>query len=133
MNAEQAKVAAFHQAFAIHSEATPRLPDAATRALRLSLIREEADELAAALAKDDLVETADALADLLYVVYGTALACGIDMTPVFDEVHRSNMTKVGGHKRADGKWVKPAHYSPARIAPLLRVQGAAAADATDRV
>ena len=54
------------------------------------------------------------MADLLYVVYGTAVSYGIDMDPVFREVHRSNMSKVGGYKRDDGKWVKPATYSPAR-------------------
>jgi len=62
------------------------------------------------------------LADLLYVVYGTAVSCGIDMEPVFREVHRSNMSKVGGHKRADGKWVRPATYSPARLEPILGAQ-----------
>src|SRR2546429_6004229 len=39
--------------------------------------------------------------DLLYVVYGTAVSYGIDMNPVFREVHRSNMSKVGGYKRGD--------------------------------
>lgn len=62
------------------------------------------------------------LADLLYVVYGTAVSCGIDLEPIFREVHRSNMSKVGGHRRADGKWVKPLTYSPAVIEPLLAAQ-----------
>jgi predicted HAD superfamily Cof-like phosphohydrolase len=64
------------------------------------------------------------LADLLYVVYGTAVAYGMMMEPVFREVHRSNLSKVGGHKRADGKWVKPPTYSPAQIEPLLAAQSA---------
>ncbi len=63
------------------------------------------------------------MADLLYVVYGTAVSYGIDMDPVFREVHRSNMSKVGGYKREDGKWVKPATYSPARIEPIVAEQG----------
>ena len=62
------------------------------------------------------------LADLLYVVYGTAVSVGIDMEPVFREVHRSNMSKVGGHKRADGKWVKPPTYSPADIESIVDEQ-----------
>ncbi|MEC4688424.1 MAG: hypothetical protein VST64_08985, partial [Nitrospirota bacterium] len=62
------------------------------------------------------------LADLLYVVYGAAVSCGIDMEPVFQEVHRSNMSKLGGYKRADGKWVKPPTYSPASIQPILQAQ-----------
>jgi predicted HAD superfamily Cof-like phosphohydrolase len=44
------------------------------------------------------------------------------MEPVFEEVHRSNLSKVGGYKRADGKWVKPATYSPACIDPILNIQ-----------
>jgi predicted HAD superfamily Cof-like phosphohydrolase len=48
---------------------------------------------------------------------------GIDMDPVFREVHRSNMSKVGGYKREDGKWVKPATYSPALIDPIVAAQG----------
>ena len=57
------------------------------------------------------------------VVYGTAVSYGIDMKPVFQEVQRSNMSKVGGHKREDGKWVKPPTYSPADITPILEKQG----------
>ena len=71
----------------------------------------------------DIEAVAKELADLLYVVYGTAVSCGIDMAPVFREVHRSNMSKVGGHKRADGKWMKPPNYSPARLQPILAAQG----------
>jgi len=50
------------------------------------------------------------------------VSCGIDMAPVFREVHRSNMSKVGGHKRADGKWIKPSNYSPAHLQPILAAQ-----------
>ena len=50
------------------------------------------------------------------------MSCGIDIEPVFREVHRSNMTKVGGYKREDGKWVKPDTYSPARIDEVLAAQ-----------
>ena len=58
----------------------------------------------------------------LYVVYGTAVSYGIDMAPVFREVHRSNMSKIGGYKRGDGKWVKPTTYSPAAVEPILAEQ-----------
>jgi predicted HAD superfamily Cof-like phosphohydrolase len=78
-----------------------------------------------AIAAEDLPSIAKEMADLLYVVYGTAVSYGIDMEPVFREVHRSNISKVGGHKREDGKWVKPATYSPARIEPILAEQGPA--------
>ena len=44
------------------------------------------------------------------------------MEPVFKEVHRSNMSKVGGYKREDGKWVKPPTYSPASLNNILESQ-----------
>lgn len=60
---------------------------------RYRFIAEELNELDEAMADDNLVEVADALADLLYVVLGTAVVFGIDIAPIFNEVHRSNMTK----------------------------------------
>ena len=122
MTDEQRMVAEFHETFDIAVETVPRVPDEATRSLRVRLIQEEFDELQAALDQRDAAAVAKELADLLYVVYGTAVSCGIDMEPVFREVHRSNMSKIGGHKRADGKWVKPPTYSPARIEPILASQ-----------
>jgi predicted HAD superfamily Cof-like phosphohydrolase len=124
MSDEQEMVAAFHRAFDIAIGTSPAVPDAATCALRVSLIQEEFAELREALGQRDIEAVAKELADLLYVVYGTAVSCGIDMAPVFQEVHRSNMSKVGGHKRADGKWLKPPDYSPARLQPILAAQGA---------
>lgn len=124
MTPEQKMVAEFHRTFGIVEATAPSLPDAATQTLRVRLIQEEFDELKEAGEQGDLASIAKELADLLYVVYGTAVSYGIDMEPVFLEVHRSNMSKVGGHKRADGKWIKPLHYSPASIAPILTAQGA---------
>ncbi len=123
MSDEQRMVAEFHRAFDIVMGPSPSMPDAATCALRVSLIQEEFDELREALTQRDVESVAKELADLLYVVYGTAVSCGLDMAPVFREVHRSNMSKVGGHKRADGKWIKPASYSPAHLRPILAAQG----------
>jgi predicted HAD superfamily Cof-like phosphohydrolase len=122
MTIEQRMVAEFHQTFDIAREPVPTIPDEATSRLRVRLIQEEFDELQEALNQRETVAVAKELADLLYVVYGTAVSCGIDMEPVFREVHRSNMSKVGGHKRADGKWVKPASYSPACLEPILTAQ-----------
>ncbi|MEW6543883.1 MAG: nucleoside triphosphate pyrophosphohydrolase family protein [Nitrospirota bacterium] len=122
MTDEQRMVDEFHRQFEIKTAQIPTVPDEATAALRVRLIQEEFDELREALSQRDLAAVAKELADLLYVVYGTAVSCGIDMGPVFREVHRSNMSKVGGHKRADGKWVKPLSYSPASIAPILAAQ-----------
>jgi predicted HAD superfamily Cof-like phosphohydrolase len=122
MTDEQRMVAEFHRTFDIAEATLPTIPDEAIRSLRIRLIQEEFDELQEALTRRDAVAVAKELADLLYVVYGTAVSCGIDMEPVFREVHRSNMSKIGGHKRADGKWVKPPTYSPARLEPILATQ-----------
>jgi len=123
MSDEQKMVLAFHRAFDIVIGTSPAIPDEATRALRMNLIQEEFDELREALTQQDIEAVAKELADLLYVVYGTAVSCGIDMALIFREVHRSNMSKVGGHKRDDGKWMKPPNYSPARLQPILAAQG----------
>ncbi|HJU05211.1 MAG TPA: nucleoside triphosphate pyrophosphohydrolase family protein [Nitrospiraceae bacterium] len=123
MTDEQRMVEEFHRTFDIAVGTIPAAPDESTRSLRIRLIQEEFDELKEALGQGTLAGVAKELADLLYVVYGTAVSCGIDMEPVFREVHRSNMTKVGGHKRPDGKWLKPAHYSPAALDPILTAQG----------
>jgi predicted HAD superfamily Cof-like phosphohydrolase len=122
MTEAQRMVEEFHRRFDIVVADRPRVPDEATRALRVRLIQEEFEEFQQAMAQNDLHGMAKELADLLYVVYGSAVSCGIDMEPVFREVHRSNMSKVGGHKRADGKWVKPPTYSPADLQPILAGQ-----------
>ena len=72
-----------------------------------------------------MIAVADALGDLLVVVYGTACAFGINMDPISDEIHRSNMTKfIGGVKKtAAGKYLKGDHYSAPNLAPLLATQG----------
>lgn len=79
---------------------TPKLLDKDRVAVRIELIREEfIDELIPALLSEDLVETADACIDLLYVVLGLLVEMGIKAMPLFAEVQRSNMSKLG----ADGK------------------------------
>ena len=67
--------------------------------LRYSLIKEELDEFKQALKDRDLKEIADALTDILYVTYGAGHAFGIDLDKCFEEVQRSNMSKLG----EDGK------------------------------
>lgn len=118
----QAMVAEFHRKFDIPVGDRPLIPDEAVRQLRVRLIQEEFDELQEAMSAKNLPAVAKELADLLYVVYGTAVSYGVDMDPVFREVHRSNLSKVGGYKREDGKWVKPTTYSPADVGPLLASQ-----------
>lgn len=102
------------------------VPDA-VRELRCALIEEEAAELREALDNDDIVEVADAIADLLYVVYGAALTFGIPVMEVFAEVHRSNLTKLDDDGlpvyRADGKVMKGKNFSPPDLLPILRAAG----------
>ena len=102
----------------------PKVPDNATQLLRLKLHAEEAVvELEEAFGNQNIVEIADSIADSLVVVLGTAVACGIDIEPIFNEVMRSNMTKfIDGHRRDDGKWVKGPSYTPADLIPLLNLQ-----------
>jgi len=111
-------VAEFHRTFGFSGPDTLD-PAAFPGELRIKLIEEEAEEFAEAVRANDLPEIVDALCDLLYVTYGAAVALGIDLDPFFREVHRANMMKVGGSKRADGKWMKPADWKPPDIAGLL--------------
>ncbi len=122
MTDEQAMVEAFHRKFGILVRTVPMDVNEETKQLRVRLIQEEFDELKEAMATGNLAAVAKEMADLLYVAYGTAVSYGIDMEPVFQEVHRSNLSKVGGYKRADGKWVKPSTYSPADIDSIVEVQ-----------
>ena len=71
----------------------------------------------------NIVEVADAFADLAYVVEGGNLAYGIDSRAVLAEVHASNMSKVGGRRGESGKWIKPPTYRPADVASVLKKQG----------
>lgn len=119
MISSQQKVKEFHETFGIESNSQPVIPNEKTKRLRISLIQEELDELKEAFENDDLIEVADAIADIIYVALGTAVTCGINAGKIFDEVHRSNMTKTGGYYREDGKYMKPGHYSPANIASVI--------------
>ena len=109
----------FHRAFGVLVGEKPSLPDQSVADLRQKLMEEELAELKQAMGEADLVGIADGLADLLYVVYGTAVSYGIDIRPIFEEVHRTNMAKVGGAIRDDGKVLKPDGWLPPKITPLL--------------
>ena len=63
--------------------------------LRYDLIKEELSELKEAIEKRDIKEVADALTDILYVTYGAGHAFGINLDKCFEEVQRSNMSKLG--------------------------------------
>lgn len=125
MTEQEKQVREFMQKAGQEVPAKPTMPSENIIALRQSLIVEEASELADATT---IVEAADAIGDLLYVVLGAAVAYGIDLEPIFEEIHRSNMSKfIDGHRREDGKWVKGPSYSPANLGPIIEVQGMAEA------
>lgn len=114
----------FHANFGVPIEKMPTMGTKERRDLRRALILEEALEAAEALEMGDLVGTADGLADLIYVAVGTALELGIPLDRVWDEVHRSNMRKVGGATREDGKILKPEGWQPPDIAGVLSMAAA---------
>ncbi len=91
--------------------------------MRRSLISEEYWEYDRAVDKRDLVNLAQELADILYVVYGAALEYGIPLDEVFDEIHRANMSKLDADgsvlRREDGKVLKGPNYKAPDIEAIL--------------
>lgn len=93
--------------------------------LRIKLMSSELSETIDAITENNLEKIADGLADLIYVVKGTAATYGIDLEPIFDEVHRSNMSKCTEGKLikdSSGKVLKPDSYSPPDIKLCLEQQ-----------
>jgi predicted HAD superfamily Cof-like phosphohydrolase len=117
------KVGTFMETFGQEVKAKPELPDEATQQLRVNLIHEELTELVEALNDKDIVEVADALADILYVTYGAGHAFGIDLDTCFNEVQRSNMSKLGEDGkpiyREDGKVMKGPGYSEPDLKTII--------------
>ena len=89
----------FMETFGQEVKSKPAFPSEKISKLRYDLIKEELDEFQEALNDKNLKEVADSLTDILYVTYGAGHAFGIDLDKCFDEVQRSNMSKLG----ADGK------------------------------
>ena len=113
----------FHQAFGQRIGDKPDLPDINERALRVRLLSEEFEEYRSAEYDNDIVEIADALADIIYIACGTAVSYGIPLDKVFEEVHRSNMAKLVDGKvlrREDGKVQKPEGWTPPDIEGVLK-------------
>jgi predicted HAD superfamily Cof-like phosphohydrolase len=122
-----AALAEFHQAFNLPMRQPPSADvDPALARLRVALLEEEVGEFVTASERGDLIGIADALADIVYVAYGTALTYGIDLDAVLHEVHRSNMSKLGTDGkpliRDDGKVLKSARYFPPDIESVVRLQ-----------
>lgn len=113
-------VKAFHSAFKIGYREAPKADLGMEKnVLRYKLMREENEEYLEAASTNDLVEVADALGDMLYILCGTIIEHGLQhkIDEVFDEIQRSNMSKLGEDGepiyRADGKVLKgPNHFVP---------------------
>lgn len=119
-------VAKFHDAFGIESAESPSVNiSEQTILLRHNLMKEENEEYLVAAQKKDLIEVADALGDMLYILCGTILSHGMQhkITEVFEEIQRSNMSKLGPDGkpiyREDGKVLKGPNYFKPDIAAIL--------------
>jgi len=121
----------FHNTFGITNQYTPTsaISDA-TIDLRFRLMAEENEEYLEAAKAGDLVEVADALGDMMYILCGTILSHGMQhvIEEVFEEIQASNMSKLGedGNPiyRADGKVMKgPGYFKPNIAAVLDRMRG----------
>tara|TARA_B100001989_G_C24527489_1_gene459542 strand:- start:131 stop:547 length:417 start_codon:yes stop_codon:yes gene_type:complete len=114
------QVQEFHETYGLPVLDKPSIADEKTNKLRINLLAEELDELKEALEEGDLLETLDALIDLQYVLDGAFLSFGLQemKNAAFDEVHRSNMSKLGAdgkpiRRESDGKVLKgPDYFKP---------------------
>ena len=111
------KVGLFMSTFGQEVKKKSELSSEKINSLRLSLIQEELEELTKAIQDNDIVEVADALTDILYVTYGAGHAFGINLDKCFDEVQRSNMSKLGKDNKPiyneSGKVMKgPDYFKP---------------------
>ena len=118
------KVKYFMETFNQDVEPVPKFPTMDIQELRIELIREELEELRVAIEDKNLVEVADALADILYVTYGAAHSFGIPIDACFNEVQRSNMSKLDENGkpiyRSDGKIMKGINYSKPDLKSVLQ-------------
>ena len=119
------KVQEFMEVFGQEVNNKPAWPDSETMELRIDLIEEELGELRNAIIDGDgtLIDVADALSDLLYVVYGAGHSFGIDLDKCFEEVHSSNMSKLGEDGkpiyREDGKVLKGESFREPNLNKIL--------------
>lgn len=120
MQKQISSVKQFHTAFKIGHSETPRADLGENKnLLRFNLMKEENEEYLEAVKNNDLVEIADALGDMLYILCGTIIEHGLQdkIEAVFDEIQRSNMSKLGANGqpiyREDGKVMKgPSYFKP---------------------
>lgn len=120
------KVKEFHRVFQLNYQEQPTAElDQRTFELRHRLMQEENDEYLEACRNKDLVQIADALGDKLYILFGTIVSHGLQhkIEEVFDEIHRSNMSKLDDNGqpifREDGKILKSGNYFLPDIGRIL--------------
>jgi len=107
----------FMETFGQEVKTKPEFPSEKVVKLRYDLIKEELEEFEQALKDKNLTEVADSLTDILYVTYGAGVAFGIDLDKCFNEVQKSNMSKLGADGKPiynkDGKVMKgPKYFKP---------------------
>ena len=108
------RVGLFMTTFGQEVKKKPGLSSDKINTLRINLIEEELNEFKEAIEKKDLKEVADALTDILYVTYGAGHAFGINLDNCFEEVQKSNMSKLGNDGKPiynnNGKVMKGPNY-----------------------
>jgi len=118
------KVGAFMKTFGQDIKESPSFSSDKINTLRVSLIKEELDELIEAMNKKDLVEVADALTDILYVTYGAGHAFGINLDECFQEVQNSNMSKLDSNGKPiyndKGKVMKGPNYFKPDLSKFIK-------------
>jgi len=114
----------FMQTFGQEVKSKAEFPNEKIVHLRYELIKEELDELNQAIKDKDLKEVADALTDILYVTYGAGHAFGINLDKCFDEVQKSNMSKLGSDGKPiyneNGKVMKGPNYFKPNLNKFLK-------------
>jgi predicted HAD superfamily Cof-like phosphohydrolase len=119
----QAQVTAFMRMAGQHIAHRPRRLPLETAATRSNWLLEEALEAQKAAIAGDTPQLAKELCDVLYVVFGTANSAGIDLSPVWEAVHDTNMGKKGGATGPDGKLHKPEGWKAPNVVGILKSQG----------
>ena len=118
------KVGIFMKTFGQEVKLDPSFSTDKINKLRLSLIKEELEELSDAMNKKNLLEVADALTDILYVTYGAGHAFGINLDKCFDEVQKSNMSKLDTNGKPIynefGKVMKGPNYFKPNLEKFLK-------------
>ena len=117
------KVGIFMKTFGQEVKNKAELGDEKLNQLRISLINEELEELKTAIKDNNILEVADALTDILYVTYGAGHSFGVDLDKCFDEVQKSNMSKLGDDGKPiyneAGKVMKGPNYFKPNLSKFL--------------